>query len=190
MNQFKSFGSSGLIDFLRDSTEAALDLSKNLTAAQSPAELVSIWTKFAEGQYTAAQRYGYQLTAETLPTTDVFAIAKQHAPMTAISKNPDTGKGLDAGKEQENAALISELENDIETLTAKLAALTEQVVALQGQTPKVKFSFGEPPHTGWTPSKVVVLGNDEHGHLVELPSTIEPGGFRYVGAPSFWIAIG
>jgi hypothetical protein len=61
---------------------------------------------------------------------------------------------------------------------------------LEGRPLKVKFSFGEPPHTGWTPTKVVVLGNDGNGNLVELPSTIEEGGFRYTGAPSFWLAIG
>jgi len=69
--------------------------------------------------------------------------------------------------------------------------LSDRIAALEGHpSPKVKFSFGEPPHTGWTPSKVVVLGNDGNGNLVELPSTIEEGGFRYTGVPSFWIAIG
>jgi hypothetical protein len=97
---------------------------------------------------------------------------------------------LATSKAQENAALVSELEDDIEALKSKLAVLTDKLTALESRPLKIKFSFGEPPHTGWTPLKVVVLGNDAEGHLVELPSTIEPGGFRYSGTPSFWIAIG
>ena len=97
---------------------------------------------------------------------------------------------LDTSRAQENAALISELEDDIEALKSKLAALTDKLTALESRPLKVKFSFGEPPLTGWTPSKVVVLGNDADSHLVELPSTVEPGGFQYAGTPTFWIAIG
>jgi hypothetical protein len=73
---------------------------------------------------------------------------------------------------------------------SQIAALSDKVAALEDRPLRVKCSFGDPPHTGWTPSKVVVLGNDGNGNLVELPSTIEEGGFRYTGAPSFWIAIG
>jgi hypothetical protein len=183
MYQVKSFTTSSLIDFLRESTEAALDLSKNLTSAQSPAEFFSIWTRFAEEQFAATQKYTYQLT-QTLPATERPAVAGYSAAAALPSR------ALALGKEQENAGLISVLENDIKTVKSKLAALADQLAGLESQPQKIKFSFGEPPHTGWTPSKVVVLGHDAEGNLVELPSTIEPGGFRYSGAPSFWIAIG
>ena len=100
-------------------------------------------------------------------------------------------------KDVEDAALLSELHDQadslrsqVDSLNAQVAALAEKLAALEGRPLKVKFSFGEPPHTGWTPTKVVVLGNDGYGNLVELPSTIEEGGFRYTGTPSFWIAIG
>jgi Phasin protein len=185
MNQFKSFTGSGLIDFLRESTEAALDLSKNLTAAQSPGEFFHVWTKFAEEQFAAAQKYSYQLTAQTLPTMDMLGAARPPAPALTAAMT----KAVDVSKEQDNAALLSELDGDIEALKSKLAALIDRLTELESRPLKIKFSFGEPPHTGWTPSKVVVLGNDAEGRLVQLPSTIEPGGFRYTGAPSFWIAI-
>lgn len=176
--------SGGLIDFLHESTEAALDLSRNLTSAHLPGEFFNVWTKFAEVQFAAAQKYAYQLTAQTLPNMERPEATRSPAPAAS------TASGLDASKEQENVALISELEDDIELLKSQLAALTDKLTVLECRPLKIKFSFGEPPHTGWTPSKVVVLGNDAEGHLVELPSTIEPGGFRYSGAPTFWIAIG
>ena len=174
--------SGGLIDFLHESTEAALDLSKNLTSAHLPGEFFNVWTKFSEVQFAAAQKYAYQFTAQTLPNME--------RPEATRAPAASTAGDLDTSKAQENAALISELEDDIEALKSQLAALTDKLTALESRPPKIKFSFGEPPHTGWTPSKVVVLGNDAEGHLVELPSTIEPGGFRYGGAPTFWIAIG
>ena len=62
--------SGGLIDFLRESTEAALDLSKNLTSAHLPDEFFNVWTRFAEAQFTAAQKYAYQFTTQTLPNMD------------------------------------------------------------------------------------------------------------------------
>lgn len=96
---------------------------------------------------------------------------------------------LDTSKAQENAALISELEDDVEALRSKLAALTDQLTAIESGSPKINSLSTSPPHTGWTPSNVVLLGDDAEGNLVELPSTIEPGGFRYSGTPSFWIAI-
>jgi hypothetical protein len=97
----------------------------------------------------------------------------------------------DAGAEEsENAAMLSDLADQVDALSAQVTVLAEKLATVEGQPLKVKFSFGEPPHTGWTPSKVVVLGNDANGNLVELPSTIEEGGFRYTGVPSFWIAIG
>jgi hypothetical protein len=91
---------------------------------------------------------------------------------------------------QDLAMLVSSLASQIEALKAQVATLEAKVAALQAAPLKVKASFGEVPHTGWTPSKVVVLGNDGNGSLVEIPSTIEEGGFRYTGAPSFWIAVG
>jgi hypothetical protein len=91
---------------------------------------------------------------------------------------------------QDLAMLVSPLASQIEALKAQVATLEAKVAALQAAPLKVKASFGEVPHTGWTPSKVVVLGNDGNGSLVEIPSTIEEGGFRYTGAPSFWIAVG
>jgi hypothetical protein len=81
-------------------------------------------------------------------------------------------------------------EDDIEALKSQLAALADQLTALESRPLKVKYPFGEPQNTGWTPSKVVVLGNDAEGNLVELLSTIEPGGFQYAGTPTFWIVIG
>ena len=184
MHQVRSFTTSSLIDFLRESTEAALDLSKNLTSAQSATEFFGISTRFAEEQFVATQKYTHQLAAQTLPTAAMLAIAQYPAPAALPARV------LGTGKEQDNAARISELEDDIEALKSKLAALADQQAALESRPPKIKFSFGEPPHTGWTPSKVVVLGHDAAGNLVELPSAIEPGGFRYSGAPSFRIAIG
>jgi hypothetical protein len=176
--------SGGLIDFLRESTEAALDLSKNLTSAHLPDEFFNVWTRFAEAQFAAAQKYAYQFTAQTLPNMERPEATKSSAAAAS------TASDLATSKAQENAALVSELEDDIEALKSKLAVLTDKLTALESRPLKIKFSFGEPPHTGWTPLKVVVLGNDAEGHLVELPSTIEPGGFRYSGTPSFWIAIG
>jgi hypothetical protein len=183
MSVSNGFSSSGLIDFWRESAEAALDLSKNLTSAQSPGEFLGVWTKFAEGQYAAAEKYAYQLTGQTLTV-----MAKGHAETGAVTTAAAT---KDAGTEQsENAALLSEIADQVDSLSAHVTALAEKLATLESQPLKVKFSFGEPPHTGWTPSKVVVLGNDANGNLVELPSTIEEGGFRYTGTPSFWIAIG
>jgi hypothetical protein len=176
------FSSSGLIDFWRESTEAALDLSKNLTSAQSPGEFFAVLTKFAEGQYSAAEKYAYQVTGQTLP-----GIGKRQLEAPA----PRTAESAAATPESDNAALIAELQEQVDALSTQLTAVTEQLAALEGREPlKVKFAFGEPPHTGWTPTKVVVLGNDSNGNLVELPSSIEEGGFSYIGAPSFWIAIG
>jgi hypothetical protein len=86
--------------------------------------------------------------------------------------------------------LISHLASQLEALTTQVATLEAKVAALEAVPLRVKASFGEIPHTGWTPSKVVVLGNDGNGGLMEIPSTIEEGGFRYTGIPSFWIAIG
>ena len=86
--------------------------------------------------------------------------------------------------------LISHLASQLEALTTQVAMLEAKVAALEAVPLRVKASFGEIPHTGWTPSKVVVLGNDGNGGLMEIPSTIEEGGFRYTGLPSFWIAIG
>ncbi len=91
---------------------------------------------------------------------------------------------------QEVKALISNLTSQVETLAARVATLESKVAVLESAPVKVRASFGETPHTGWTPSKVVVLGNDGNGGLAEIPSTIEQGGFSYLGAPSFWIAIG
>jgi hypothetical protein len=86
--------------------------------------------------------------------------------------------------------LISHLASQLEAQTRQVATLEAKVAALEAAPLRVKASFGEIPHTGWTPSKVVVLGNDGNGGLMEIPSTIEEGGFRYTGIPSFWIAIG
>lgn len=91
---------------------------------------------------------------------------------------------------QNVTAFVSALESRIEALSAQVARLESRIAAAEAAPAKVKVSFGEVPHTGWTPSKVVVLGNDSYGNLAEIPSTIEQGGFRYTGAPSFWIAVG
>jgi len=177
------FSTSGLIDFWRDSAEAALDLSKNLTSAQSPGEFFTVLTKFAEGQYAAAEKYTYQLTGQSL--AGIGKRPQIQAPAAGTTDSPTSTQ------ESENAALIAELQEQVDALSAQLAAAAEKLAALEGREPlKIKFAFGEPPHTGWTPTKVVVLGNDSNGNLVELPSTIEDGGFSYIGAPSFWIAIG
>jgi hypothetical protein len=180
MSVSNGFSSSGLIDFWRESTEAALDLSKNLTSAQSPGEFLSVWTKFAEGQYAAAEKYTCQLTGQT-----VTVMTKRQGKAGPASAVKDAG-----AEESENAAMLSDLADQVDALSAQVTVLAEKLATVEGQPLKVKFSFGEPPHTGWTPSKVVVLGNDANGNLVELPSTIEEGGFRYTGVPSFWIAIG
>jgi hypothetical protein len=200
MNQSNGFPTSSLIDFLRDSTEAALDLSKNLTAAHTPGDLLNVWTQFAEGQYSAAERFSHLLTGHRLATMDHRATDNHQAngsshPAAPAPVAPESPEA--ESQEAENAALLFDLQeqadafrSQIDELTAQVATLSEKLAALERQPPKVKFSFGEPPHTGWTPSKVVVLGRDANGDLVELPSTIEEGGFRYTGAPSFWIAIG
>ncbi len=91
---------------------------------------------------------------------------------------------------QEAKALIANLASQVEALMAQVATLQSKVAALEAAPVKVKAAFGETPHTGWTPSKVVVLGSDGNGGLAEIPSTIEQGGFSYPGAPSFWIAVG
>jgi hypothetical protein len=127
-----------------------------------------------------------------------FDLARNLA--TAISPNDvsETRKSLArqqvetamTAEPQDLAMLVSPLASQIEALKAQVATLEAKIAALQAAPLKVKASFGEVPHTGWTPSKVVVLGNDGNGSLVEIPSTIEEGGFRYTGAPSFWIAVG
>jgi hypothetical protein len=206
MNQSNGFPTSSLIDFLRDSTEAALDLSKNLTAAHSPGDLLNVWTRFAEGQYSAAERFSHLLTGHRLATMDQRptdahrANGSSHPAAAAAPESPESQEAESKeaeSQEAENAAQLFDLQEQadsfrsrIDELTAQVAALSEKLAALEHKPPRVKFSFGEPPHTGWTPSKVVVLGRDANGDLVELPSTIEEGGFRYTGAPSFWIAIG
>lgn len=183
MSQFNGFGNPGLIDFLRETTETALDLSKNLTAAQSPTDFFAVWTKFAEGQFAAAEKYSCELTGQT------WRIAKKPTAESA-PPHPAAAANIANSVESENAALLSELQEEVDALRAEVGTLTDRLASLEAEPLKVKFSFGEPPHTGWTPSKVVVLGIDADGRLVELPSTIEPGGFRYMGNPSFWIAIG
>jgi len=204
MSQSNGLSSLGLIDYLRESTESALDLSKNLTAAQSPGDFLSVWTRFAEGQYTAVEKLTYRLTGRTLAVMENRATDNRgmHGTMKNGRANGSShpgGSGAAAAhsKDAEDAGLLSELQDQadslrsqVDSLNAQVAALAEKLAALEGRPPKVKFSFGEPPHTGWTPTKVVVLGNDGNGNLVELPSTIEEGGFRYTGTPSFWIAIG
>jgi hypothetical protein len=202
MSQGNGFPTSGLIDFLRESTEAALDLSKNLTAAHTPGDFLNVWTRFAEGQYKAAARFTCQFTDRGIAAMD-------HRMMETTGNHPVDGRQANGSshpaaaanaaeiKDAENAALLSDLEDQADTLRSQIDALCAQVTALSdklaefgSQPPKIKFSFGEPPNTGWTPSKVVVLGSDGNGNLIELPSTIEEGGFRYTGMPSFWIAIG
>jgi hypothetical protein len=225
MSQFNGLTSSGLIDYLRDSTEAALDLSKNLTAVHTPIDFLTVWTKFAEGQYSAAEKLAHQFTGQTFTGAKdfnfgsyAFGTPGKRQTNGAAAPAPAAADSA-ATEETENAAAIAELQEQTDALRAQMdalsaqivtftdklgtqagewaskigaqiAALSDRIAALEGQSPKVKFSFGEPPHTGWTPSKVVVLGNDGFGNLVELPSTIEEGGFRYTGVPSFWIAIG
>jgi hypothetical protein len=218
MSQSNGLSSLGLIDYLRESTESALDLSKNLTAAQSPGDFLSVWTRFAEGQYTAVEKLTYRLTGRTLAVMENRGMENRgmenrgmenrgmHGTMPRTMQNGqangsshpgDSGAAGLQSKDVEHAALLSELHDQadslrsqVDSLNAQVAALAEKLAALEGRPLKVKFSFGEPPHTGWTPTKVVVLGNDGYGNLVELPSTIEEGGFRYTGTPSFWIAIG
>jgi uncharacterized phage infection (PIP) family protein YhgE len=226
MSQFNGLTSSGLIDYLRDTTETALDLSTNLTAAHTPGDFFSVWAKFAEGQYSAAEKLAYQLTGRTLAGAKNFGFGSY-----GLGSHGRQGNGASqqtsaaasaahgATEETQDAAAIAELQEYADALRsqldelsaqvtaladrlgsqaadvsnrlgAQIAALSDKLAALEGRPLKVKFSFGEPPHTGWTPSKVVVLGNDGNGNLVELPSTIEDGGFRYTGTPSFWIAIG
>jgi hypothetical protein len=203
MSQGNGFPTSGFIDFLRESTEAALDLSKNLTAAHTPGDFLNVWTRFAEGQYSAVERFTYQLTGRNIAAMD-------HHTMETMGRRATDGRQANGSshpataaaeaaetKDAENAALLSDLQeqadtlrSQMEALSAQVAALSDKLAELRSQPPKIKFSFGEPPHTGWTPSKVVVLGSDGNGNLIELPSTIEEGGFRYTGTPSFWIAIG
>jgi hypothetical protein len=203
MSQGNGFPTSGLIDFLRESSEAALDLSKNLTAAHTPGDFLNIWTRFAEGQYNAVERLTYELTGHRIAAMDHRAMETMgnramdghqangsSPPATASANAAET-------KDAENAALFADLQeqadtlrSQVETLSAQVAALSDKLAELGSQPLKIKFSFGEPPHTGWTPSKVVVLGSDGNGNLTELPSTIEKGGFTYLGMPSFWIAIG
>ncbi len=229
MSQFNGLTSSGLIDYLRESTEAALDLSKNLTSARAPGDFFTVWAKFAEGQYNAAEKLASQLTGQTFTGAKNFdfgsygfgipGMAKRQANGAAEPTPAAAATATAATEETEDAAAIAELQEQADALRSQMDALSAQIAtfadrlgaqagewanqigtqvatladrisALEGRRPKVKFSFGEPPHTGWTPSKVVVLGNDGNGNLVELPSTIEDGGFRYTGAPSFWIAIG
>ena len=226
MSQFNGLTSSGLIDYLRESTEAALDLSKNLTAARAPGDFFTGWTKFAEGQYSAAEKLVRQLTGQTFTGAKNFDFGSYGFGIPGMDKRQANGAAepvppvaAAATEETEDAAAIAELQEQADVLRSQMDALSAQIVtftdrlgsqagewanqvgaqiatladrisALEGRRLKVKFSFGEPPHTGWTPSKVVVLGNDGNGNLVELPSTIEDGGFRYTGAPSFWIAIG
>ena len=227
ISQFNGLTNSGLIDYLRDSTEAALDLSKNLTAVHTPIDFVTVWTKFAEGQYSAAEKLAHQLTGQTFTGAKDFGFGSYAFGTPGMSKRQTNGAAEPtsaaaaavATEESENAAAIGDLQEQTDALRAQMdalsaqivtftdrlgaqagewaskigaqiAALSDRIAALEGRPPKVKFSFGEPPHTGWTPSKVVVLGNDGNGNLVELPSTIEEGGFRYTGTPSFWIAIG
>jgi uncharacterized coiled-coil protein SlyX len=204
MSQSNGLSSLGLIDYLRESTETALDLSKNLTAAQSPGDFLSVWTRFAEGQYTAMEKLTYRLTGRTLAVMENRGMENRamHRSMQNGQANGSSHPGASAAAASEStnaedAALLSELQDQadslrsqVDSLNAQVAALTEKLAVLEGRPLKVKFSFGEPPHTGWTPTKVVVLGNDGNGNLVELPSTIEEGGFRYTGAPSFWLAIG
>lgn len=226
MSQFNGLTSSGLIDYLRESTEAALDLSKNLTAARAPGDFFTVWAKFAEGQYSAAERLACQLTGQTFTGAKNFDFGSYGFGTPGMDKRQAKGAAepvppvaAAATEETEDAAAIAELQEQADVLRSQMDALSAQIVtftdrlgsqagewanqvgaqiatladriaALEGRPLKVKFSFGEPPHTGWTPSKVVVLGNDGNGNLVELPSTIEEGGFRYTGAPSFWIAIG
>jgi hypothetical protein len=224
MGEFNGLTSSGLIDYLRESTEAALDLSKNLTAAHTPVDFFTVWAKFAEGQYTAAERLAQQLTGRTLAGTKNFGFGSYGFGAPGMDKRQANGAAepspaAAATEATEDAAAIAELQEQADALRAQMdelsaqvaaladrlgshagelsnrlgaqiAALSDKFAALESRSPKVKFSFGEPPHTGWTPSKVVVLGSDGNGNLVELPSTIEEGGFRYTGAPSFWIAIG
>jgi hypothetical protein len=227
MSQFNGLTSSGLIDYLRETTETALDLSKNLTAAHTPIDFFTVWAKFAEGQYSAAEKLAHQLTGQTFAGTKKFdfgsygfgapGMDRRQANGAAEPTPPDAASG--ATDDNEDAAAILELQEQSDALRSQMDALSAQIVtftdklgaqagewtnqvgaqiaalagriaALESRPLKVKFSFGEPPHTGWTPIKVVVLGNDGSGNLVELPSTIEEGGFRYTGAPSFWIAIG
>jgi antitoxin component HigA of HigAB toxin-antitoxin module len=229
MSQFNGLTSSGLIDYLRESTEAALDLSKNLTAAHTPGDFLTVWTKFAEGQYSAAEKLTYQLTGQTITGAKNFGFGSYGFGTPGTGKRQGNGAAEPSAattaavsattEETENAAAIAELQDQADAfraqmdelsaqvaaladrlgsqaadvsnrLSAQIAALSDKIAALEGRPLRVKCSFGEPPHTGWTPSKVVVLGNDGNGNLVELPSTIEEGGFRYTGAPSFWIAIG
>jgi len=231
MSQFNGLTSSGLIDYLRETTETALDLSKNLTAAHTPGDFFTVWAKFAEGQYSAAEKLAYQLTGCTLAGAKNFSLGSyglgsfgsgSHGRQANGASHPTAAAASAAAgatEETQDAAAIAELQEYADALRsqmdelsaqvtaladrlgsqaaevstrlgAQIAALSDKLAALEGRPLKVKFSFGEPPHTGWTPSKVVVLGNDGNGNLVELPSTIEDGGFRYTGTPSFWIAIG
>jgi hypothetical protein len=128
----------------------------------------------------------------------VFDLAHNLATATSPSEIFETWKTLPrpqletatTAEPQDVAMLISHLASQLEALTAQVATLESKVAALEAAPLKVKASFGETPHTGWTPSKVVVLANDSNGSLTEIPSTIEQGGFRYTGAPSFWIAVG
>jgi hypothetical protein len=222
MSQFNGLSSSGLIDYLREATEAALDLSKNLTAARAPGDFFMVWAKFAEGQYSAVQKLGHQLTGQTFTGVKNFDFGSYSfgARQTNGAAEPTPAAAASAPTEEtEDGAAIAELQEQADALRSQMDALTAQIAtfadrlgsqtgewankigsqiavladriaALEGRPLRVKCSFGEPPHTGWTPSKVVVLGNDGNGNLIELPSTIEEGGFRYTGAPSFWIAIG
>lgn len=162
--------SGGLIDFLREGMEAALSTSPKIP--NSPTN------NSPPGKNALTSSRPRQL-----PTMERPEAGRSAAPTTSPASMLDTSKA------QENAALISELEDDVEALRSKLAALTDQLTAIESGSPEINSLSTSPPHTGWTPSKVVVLGDDADGNLVELPSTIEPGGFRYSGTPSFWIAI-
>lgn len=185
-----AFANSGLIDFLRESTAATLDLSRNLTSARSPDEFLTIWTKFVQQQSAAAERYTYGLMGQTAMTRpQASAEAKSKTPAAPAPSMADHAEAI-----AQHDTFISDLQDEMDALKAKFAELADKLAQAHGQEkdrpPKIKFSFGEPPHTGWTPTKVVVLGQDAQGNLIELPSVIEEGGFSYLGAPSFWIAIG
>jgi hypothetical protein len=204
MRQANGFSTSNVIDFLRESTEAALDLSKDLTAAHSPGDLLNVWTRFAEEQYCAIEKFTYRLTGQSVTAMRYGGTGRHgmgrgatESPQANGSSHPAAPAVAPDTSEADDAALLSDLQeqadslrSQVDALNSQVAALADRLVALEGRPLKVKFSFGEPPHTGWTPAKVVVLGNDANGNLIELPSTIEDGGFRYTGAPSFWIAIG
>ena len=181
-----AFANSGLIDFLRESTAATLDLSRNLTSAHSPDEFLTIWTKFVQQQSAAAERYTYGLMGQTtMARPQASAEAKSKASAAPAPSMADHAEAI-----AQHDTFISDLQDEMDALKGKFSELADKLAQAQDRPLKIKFSFGEPPHTGWTPTKVVVLGQDAQGNLIELPSVIEEGGFSYLGAPSFWIAIG